>query len=90
MAKPGLEPRSSNSGSRALSSPEASSGLQFTEGLEEPHQKGAFSFCGFPNKMSTSGWHMVGRQHTEGNFHPAVYKDYFLMDTFSGKRRAPC
>lgn len=41
-------------------------------------------------KCPLPGWHMVGRQHTEGNFHPAVYKDYFLMDTFSGKRRAPC
>lgn len=36
-------------------------------------------------KCPLPGWHLVGRQHMEGNFHPAVYKDYFLMDTFSGR-----
>ena len=58
VAKPGLEPRSSNSGSRALSFPEASSGLQFTEGLEKCIRGSkcvrSLFFCGFPYKMSTS------------------------------------
>lgn len=34
-------------------------------GLEEPHQEGAFSFCGSPYKMSTS-WVAYGWSTTHG------------------------